>query len=377
MSLREKIERPGGHEAHEGDAMRPQPLAPARWDWGDVRRILVVRLRSIGDTVLATPALHSLRRFLPGAQIDVLLEDWVAPVLDGFEEVDRIITLKRRDVGARARIAKELRSRHYDVAFNLHGGTTATILTRASGARHRVGYRSYRYSRLHNHVAPPANELWGKLSTHSVEQQLALLGWAGVPVSDRPPTRLTVTAEASMNIDRKLRAEGIDEATPFALIHPAAAFETKQWAAENFARVAEELAARSLGIVAVAAPSEAQTIKALRENSSARIADFTSLSLPEVTALAARSRLFVGNDSGIAHIASAVHTPSVVIFGSSNIQHWHPWSNPLSEIVREEMPCQPCPGYTCGEFDRPECIRRVPVERVLKAIERVMERSSQ
>src|SRR5215210_3037704 len=64
----------------------PQPLAPARWDWGEVRRVLVVRLRSIGDTVLATPALHALRRHLPHARIDVLLEDWVAPVLDGFTD---------------------------------------------------------------------------------------------------------------------------------------------------------------------------------------------------------------------------------------------------------------------------------------------------
>jgi ADP-heptose:LPS heptosyltransferase len=93
--------------------------------------------------------------------------------------------------------------------------------------------------------------------------------------------------------------------------------------------------------------------------------------LPEVTALAARSSLFVGNDSGIAHIAAAVRTPSVVIFGSSNITHWRPWAIAPSETVREELSCQPCPGYTCAEFDHPECIRRVKVENVIAAIERV------
>ena len=156
-----------------------------------------------------------------------------------------------------------------------------------------------------------------------------------------------------------------------ALFHPAAAFETKQWAAANFARVAEALAAGNFRIVAVAAPDETEAINALSENSAARIASFTDLSLPEVTALAARSALFVGNDSGIAHIASAVRTPAVVVFGSSNIEHWRPWANPLSEAVREELPCQPCPGYSCAEFHQPECIRRVTVERVLHAIERV------
>src|SRR6266545_7716099 len=73
----------------------PQPLAPAKWEWQNVKHVLIVRLRSIGDTVLTTPSIYALKRFLPGARIDILLEDWVAPVLDGFPYVDNIITLKR------------------------------------------------------------------------------------------------------------------------------------------------------------------------------------------------------------------------------------------------------------------------------------------
>ena len=89
----------------EGD--EPQALAPARWDWSEVRRILVVRLRSIGDTVLTTPSLFALRRFLPHAQIDILLEDWVAPVLEGSDLVDRVIAIPRHSKSARARLARE------------------------------------------------------------------------------------------------------------------------------------------------------------------------------------------------------------------------------------------------------------------------------
>lgn len=381
-SVREKIERPGVWPALESASglesstviMTVEPLGEPRWDWRTVRKVLVVRLRSIGDTVLATPALRALRRFLPEAQIDILLEDWVAPLLDGFDDVTRVLAVERGSAPARARAAKNLRAEHYDVAFNLHGGTTATLLTRATGARHRVGYASYRYGRLHNHAAPSANEIWGKPQTHSAEQQLALLGWAGVPVSNRMPTRLAVTEEARASISEKLRTVGIDERTPFALIHPAAAFESKQWATASFARVAEELAARGLVTVAVAAPFESQTVEELMRDSSARIAAFTNLRLPEVTALASRARLFVGNDSGIAHISAAVATPTVVIFGSSNIAHWRPWTTAPSEIVREQLQCQPCPGYTCAVFDQPECIRRIKVEQVLNAIESVMEK---
>lgn len=355
-----------------GGSAEPRPLAPARWDWREVRRVLVVRLRSIGDTVLATPSLDALRRFLPTARIDVLLESWVAPVLEGFDAVDDVVTVERASTASRARVARRLRAAHYDVAYNLHGGTTATLLMRAAGAKHRVGYSSYQYSRLLNHAAPPPPELWGKAATHSVEQQLALLGWTGVPVSDRPPTRLSVTEKALRSVSERLRAKNLNEAKPLALIHPAAAFETKQWATANFARVAEDLSKRGFNCVAIAAPNESRVLSALIENSSAGIEAFTDLSLPEVTALAARARLFVGNDSGIAHIAAAVRVPSVVIFGSSNVAHWRPWTVAPAEVVREELPCQPCPGYTCSEFDAPECIRRVSVERVMAAIERVI-----
>src|ERR1043165_7253126 len=169
-----------------------QPLAPARWDWSSVRKVLVIRLRSIGDTVLMTPSLVALRRFLPHAKIHVLLEDWVAPLLDGSNLIDRVISIPPHGNAARARLARELHRSNYDVVYNLHGGTTATFLARATGAKHRVGFTTYQYSRLHNHAAPSPLEIWQRPTLHSAEQQLALIGWTGVPVTDRPPDRKSV-----------------------------------------------------------------------------------------------------------------------------------------------------------------------------------------
>src|SRR2546423_4642039 len=356
----------------------PQPLAPAKWDWQKVRRILVVRLRSIGDTVLSAPSLFALKRFLPHASVDILVEDWVAPVLDGFPHVDNVITLERKSALSRARVARRLRANRYDVVYNLHGGTSATLLTRATGAKHRVGYETYQYARLHNHLSPSSSSLWGQDKTHSVEQQLALLGWTGVPVSDRPPTQLAVIQQAATTIAGRLQAVGLGD-IPFAVIHPAAAFATKQWAAEKFVRVADELGGKGLPVVAITAPDQTDIVDELQQKSSGLVATFTDLSLPEITALLARARLFVGNDSGIAHIAAAVATPSVVVFGSSNIAHWRPWTGTgaAAEIVFEEMECQPCHGYFCEKFEQPECIRRVPVERVIAAVERVLRESTQ
>lgn len=380
-SLREIIEASPSvrHLAFaDQETSEPQPLAAARWDWSEVKRVLVIRLRSIGDTVLTTPGLFALRRFVPHTQIDVLLEDWVAPVFDGLDVIDRVIVIPKESTSARARIARELRAARYDVVYNLHGGTTATFLTRATGAKHRVGFENYQYARLHNHVAPSPLQIWQRPTLHSVEQQLALIGWTGVPVTDRPPTRLGVTESAVRSASEKLRSvgfNGFDGGKPFALIHPTAAFDTKQWATENFARVAEDLSKRNLNPIVVVAPNEKGVAEALHSQTSAVITSLHDLSLPEVTALASRARLFVGNDSGIAHIAAAAGAPCVVIFGSSNRNHWRPWTTKPNEIVFEELPCQPCPGYFCGEFEKPECILRVPVERVISAIDRVIKQT--
>lgn len=354
----------------------PKPLGPARWDWSKVERVLLIRLRSIGDTVLTTPSLIALRRFLPHAQIDILLEDWVAPVLDGFQHVDNVIRVERGSTAGRLQAARDIRAMRYDVTFNLHGGTTATLLTRASGARHRVGFNHYQYGRLHNHLAPSSLALWGVAKAHSVEQQLSLLGWTGVPVTDKPATALAITAEAANSVAEKLLKAGIAEGSRFALIHPAAAFATKQWAVEKFARIAEHLSSQGLMSVALAASTEAAVVDELKTQSVAPVVGFTDFSLPEVTALAARARLFVGNDSGIAHIAAAVKTPAVVIFGSSNVAHWRPWSTAPAAVVLEEMECQPCPGYFCAKFAQPECIIRVPVQRVSAAVDRVLSESA-
>src|SRR3954466_9813677 len=158
-------------------------------DWQKVNRVLVVRLRSIGDTVLATPSLIALRRALPNARIDILLEDWVAPLLENFEPIDNVISIGT-DSFERLKTAWQIRQNQYDVVFNLHGGTTSSLLTRATGAKHRVGYSNYQYSNLYTDLLSSSSDFWQAENTHSAEQQLALLGFVGVPVDDRPRTLL-------------------------------------------------------------------------------------------------------------------------------------------------------------------------------------------
>ena len=340
-------------------------------DWGNIDRVLVIRLRSIGDTVLATPSLIALKRFLPDTKVDVLLENWVAPVLDGFDAVDEVL-IAGRSAAEKLHIIRELRRRRYDLVFNLHGGTTSTFLTYVTGARHRVGYQNYQYSFLYNHRLLSSAQFWGCEKTHSAEQQLALLGSVGVPVDDRPLSRLAVTADAMASLKRKLDQLSFDLDKPFAVIHPVAAFDSKRWAKEKFADTIAFLAENGIKSIAVGSQREAAELEFLKSLCSVPFWVSGDIDLPETSALLSRALLFIGNDSGIAHMAAAIKVPSVVIFGSMNRDHWYPWTDAPNQMVFKEFHCQPCAGYICKEFGEPRCILNVRTESVFSAIERVL-----
>jgi ADP-heptose:LPS heptosyltransferase len=303
---------------------------------------------------------------LPDAQIDILLEDWVAPLLTGFDSVDSVVSMGKGTID-RLSTTSQIRRTKYDVVFNLHGGTTSTMLTRATGARHRVGYAYYQYSFLYNHLLSSSADFWNSEKTHSAEQQLALLGFMGVPVEDRQRSRLIVSDTA-----RRPLAQRYSLREPYALIHPASLFRTKQWSSKNFGDVVDYLAGRRMNAIAVASPAENSVLKELLAATRSPVIIADDLTLSEITALASEATLFVGNDSGIAHIAAALNTPTVVVFGSSNRDHWRPWTDAPNEIVFNPFECQPCPGYECKVYGEPKCILSVSSDQVIAAIDRVL-----
>ncbi|MEW6735191.1 MAG: glycosyltransferase family 9 protein [Acidobacteriota bacterium] len=341
-----------------------------------LRRILLVRLRSIGDTVLMTPCLTALKAWQPAVEIDVLVESLSAPVLRAHPQVTRLFVLSSATtqlakLTSRLQIIKELRARHYDIAFNLHGGTTATFLTRAAGARVTVGYAANPYASLLSWRAPNPQTIWQKQHIHCVEQQLALLKWAGVPISLPPQLSLAVEPSADQSIINRLAEKSIGPA--FAVVHPAAAFPSKQWEAARFARAIEHLYEQhQLPAIVVVAAHEAAIGEAVVSQTRCPVTSFQDLDLSQLMALIARASLFLGNDSGPAHIATAFGKPVVVIYGSSNAQVWHPWSKVAYRLLRAELPCAPCPGYTCREFPEPECIKRVYVNEVITALDQLI-----
>lgn len=337
----------------------------------DIHRVLLVRLRSIGDTVLMTPCISALKEWQPQLEIDVLVEALSAPVLSAHPDIAHLWVIPKLPsqwdkLKSRMQILAQLRQRHYDLVVNLHGGTTATFISYLAGAKATVGYQASQYSWLMSQVAPPPQTIWQKSSIHCVEQQLGLLKWLGIPVSATTQLKLAVDIPSATKVQARLQAAGL---TNFVAIHPSAAFPSKQWEAARFARIIEYLNQHhKLPTVLVVAPTEAAVAAQVVAECRTPVTVFADLNLAELKALIGQAKLFIGNDSGPAHIAAALGRPLIVIFGSSNVQVWHPWTITPYRVLNIEMACAPCPGYVCSEFAEPECIKRITVDQTIAAL---------
>lgn len=336
--------------------------------------ILLVRLRSLGDAILTLPLIEALNRWRPDLKQSVLIEDPYAPVFLHHPAVAETLILKTRkgsgsDGWTRLQSVFELRRRHYPAVLNLHGGTTSMALSLACGARLRIGQVSHRGSWLYNRKIPSPAEIWGRQALHTVENQLSPIRWLGLPIPSEPAT-LHLEEAARVGIARRLADAGISE---YILIQPTATLPTKQWRPANFAQLGDWLFTRyKLPVIYTAAPHEAPFLQEIFKAAEAKHIYWSDLSLTDLFALIERCRLFIGCDSGPTHAAAALRKPIVVVWGSSNFEAWHPWKTE-HEAVRSDLPCIPCPGYTCEKFGEPKCILDIPVSRVTEACTKIME----
>lgn len=339
-------------------------------DWQRVRRVLLVRLRSIGDTVLMTPCLHALKEWRPGVEIDVVTEALAAPVLEDHPLVDQLV-IAGHSAASRLALLARLRTKRFDLAVNLHGGTTAMMLTALSGARHTVGYRGQRGSWLLNLRAPGPDVILGVKRVHSVEQQLALLQWAGVPSPEKLSLNIATSVAATASMRSSLISEGLPAAAlgsaKFAIVAPGAAFDSKRWPSRGFASVIDHLASRwRLESIVIAGPGQEQVANEVARAARAAAHVLTRISLAELKALVGVfGRVFVGNDSGPMHIAAALGCPIVAVFGSSNPHVWRPWTETACRVVGGEQ--------DTPDSDVRESIDRVAVDEVIAAIDQVLE----
>jgi len=341
-----------------------------------VRRVLLIRLRSIGDTVLMTPCLSTLKAWSPDLKISVVSEPLAAPLLEDHPFVDELI-VTQPTVMSRTSLTAKLRSGRFDVAFNMHGGPTAAILARLSGARRSVGYRGLPLSWLLSDRAPSPDAILGRLRIHSVEQQLALLSWAGVELAaSHAELSLTVASDAEARVRERLEALGglsRNVSGAFASIVPGAACQSKTWRAEGFAAVADHLSERwNLPSVIVAGPGQEKLAREVASAARVDTAVLTGVSLKELVAVLRMSLVFVGNDSGPMHIAAALDRPIVAVWGSSDATVWHPWTKAPYRVVKGERATGRRGDGAKLERDA-SLIKQITGEEVTAAVDEVLE----
>ena len=315
----------------------------------------------MGDAVLMTPALDALRSALPNAKLYVVLAKELADLLEGHRSVDEVLPLGRGSFD-KISLAKRLRGIGFDAAINFHGGPTSAWLTAASGAPLRVGRNNYRFRLAYNlRVGRPEEVFADPTATHTVHDQASLVAALGVPVPDLLPS-LRAPAEARAPMSRRLGELGVSS-KGYLLFQPTASFPSKQWPAKRFLELGRALKERTGRPVVVSLPGPQHS---LAEFFSPELPVASDLTSGELMALIESASLYVGNDSGPMHVAAALGTPVVGIFGSSDPKRWHPWGVPHRAIAAG-LECSPCHGKWCVNPAQFACLMELPVERILDA----------
>ena len=285
-------------------------------------RAAIIRLRSLGDCVLTTPAVALLKQHRPDLEIGVAVEDRFATIFEGNPDCSCILDPAWQAV----------RGWKPELCLNLHGGSRSQWMTALSGARWRAGFAHHSITLAYNIRIPRAQCVLGVNRTvHTAEHLASAVFALGVP-------RQTVPRG-------KLFADESPVQGRYAVLHPFASGPDKQWPADRFCELARYLQLWKIRPIFLAGPSD---------NASSFAAHQTFRgTLREAKALLSKACVFIGNDSGPAHMAAAFRVPSVVLFGNSNPAIWGPWCTE-SEIVVA-----------------PDGLSHVPVSRVVAALERL------
>ena len=268
-------------------------------------RVAILRLRSLGDCVLTTPALDILKRFRADLHIAIFVEDRFREIFEGNPDLDEI---HPPDLPALRRFRPQL-------CLNLHGGTRSAWMTELSGARYRAGFGHYRQQFVYNVRIPRAQEILGvSRKVHTAEHLASAMFFLGAPIVEIPRARLVPSTVP----DRP--------ATPAAILHPLASSPEKTWPAAHFLAVADHLKQAGLDPVFIGGPGDdLSPFAAFRTVRGAP--------LSQIKLLLAGAALFVGNDSGPAHMAAAFGLPTVVVFSTGDPEIWGPWRT-AGEVVQ-------------------------------------------
>ncbi|MCB2156179.1 lipopolysaccharide heptosyltransferase II [bacterium] len=330
-------------------------------DPASIQRIVVRMTNWVGDVVMNTPFLCATKSLFPNAEIIAMARPSVAPLLDPHPCISAVWPIDDRSRQGYMACVRKLRGLKPDLGFALPNSMNAAIVLRLGGVRYRVGYdRDARGFMLTHPIELRPQDL----AVHEVKYYMRLLSPWGVHAGDAPPLTLHVTDQEREDMAAWLRARGVADGQPVLGVNPAAFYGTaKRWLPERFAEVAARLAKDlDARVFVTGIPRERDVAEEVVSAGGPAFYNAAGeMKLRELMAFFTRCRLYLTNDSGAMHLAAALGTPLVAVFGSTDWVTTAPLS-PIARIVREETECAPCLLRHCPIDHR--CMNRVTSDTV-------------
>jgi lipopolysaccharide heptosyltransferase II len=364
-------------------------LAPMRWmarrpGSGPVRRVLLLRLERIGDLLMVLQAIHDARVFWPEAEIDLAVGSWNAPLAALLADVNQVRVmdvpwLAREGTGeswpSLVRRARSWRAQRYDVVINFEPDVRTNAIAWLTGAPRRVGYSSGGGGALLTDAAPYEPATHVAINARRIVARAA--GFATPP----PATDAPLLIPPGDAVDRARTVLGTNR-RPLIGVHVSGGRASKQWHVDRFAAAARQLArAHDATIVLTGGPADRPLVDlARRALHDVPFVDASgALDLPTLAALLNELDLFITSDTGPMHLAAAMDTPIVALYGPADPRRYGPIST-RARVLRVDLPCSPCgrvrlPPERCRGHV-PDCMDGISVSMVVTASEELLARES-
>jgi len=334
--------------------------------------ILIVKLSAIGDVIHTLPSLAALRKLYPEANITWVIEDASADLISGHPYLDRVIVSHRKEwirdlkaglvtkpiKGIRAFI-NDLRRQYYDLVIDFHGLIKSAAIVLLSSGKRKLGYDSMQeLSGLFLNEKIPED-----MQKHAIDRYLDFLRYLGADVRE-PEFLIPIGEENKSRVEALLQRNEIDKKDSFVAVSPVALWDTKLWADEKFAalcdRVSEEL---KVSVVFTGSErGKLEQIQSLMKTPSVNLGGETTLR--DLAYLYQRSALLITTDSGPMHIAAAMGTPVIALFGPTDPSRTGPYGKG-HVVIRRGLPCSPCLLKKC---DSMKCMSDITVDEVFHAV---------
>ncbi|MFQ5631814.1 MAG: glycosyltransferase family 9 protein [bacterium] len=334
-----------------------------------ISRILLSRLRFMGDVILTTPIIRQLRHVFPNAYIAYLTEDKFAPLLQNNPLLDEIIPLQITNIQHKsslqalkrqAKFIRDFRAKKFDLAIDLFGNPRTALLTWLSGARWRVGGDFRGRGLLYNlRVQAPVEKL-DAIAFHQLSLQKIGLE------ADSKKTEIFLADNEIQSAQHYLERKGFDLSQPIVGLHPGASWPNKCWQVEYFKKLAQELLAEQVQIFVSCGPGEQELLRPLQEIRNARLVFGEVLPLRQLAAVLRHLNLYITNDCGVMHLAVAVDTPTFGIFGPGEPNIWFPYRKEFGhKAFWADIECRPCHKNECP-LGTLACMHETTPEMVFK-----------